>query len=297
MPLADAWHFTALFESRARLRARARVVGKPMICSPPSSGHARVCVKVDARGFKRCNRQSESDPPVGNAMALTPEQARKVIELRLKRRMQGFPPLVPAKFTDDPVHEFMQDSANALHEGEAHEGAGEGMDQVDHEAVKSDGLSLTKVKSLLIQRGIPEETVNAMSRAELRAEQANLRARAEPTPEQKVTGVKHATDDEDRLLKNNDASRNLHAKELWRRLQRISPRFAALRRRQRYRYAGVALIGIAIGSLITLSLKPRTTYSDCILSHIDHASSQMAVYVTEHACAAKYPPALGEAAE
>ncbi|HEV2679857.1 MAG TPA: hypothetical protein VGV14_05110, partial [Rhodanobacter sp.] len=87
------------------------------------------------------------------------------------------------------------------------------------------------------------------------------------------------------------------AEELWRRLKRKSPHFAALRRRQRYRYMGVALIGIAIGALITLSVKPRTTYSDCILSHIDHASSQMAVYVTEHACAAKYPPAPGESAE
>jgi len=77
----------------------------------------------------------------------------------------------------------------------------------------------------------------------------------------------------------------------------MSPHFAALRRRQRYRYIGAVLIGIAIGSLITLSVKPRTTYSDCMLSHIDHASSRMAVYVTEHACAAKYPPAPGEAAE
>lgn len=219
-------------------------------------------------------------------MALTPEQARKVIELRLKRRMQGFPPLVPAKFTDDPVQEFMQDSANALHEGEAREGAGEGMDQVDHEAVSQTNLSIPMVKQALRNRGVSEDAISAMSRAELRAEQASMRARSEPTPEQ------NEKVDEDKPLKDNDASRNLHAKELW-----LSPSFAAFRRRQRYRYMGAALIGISIGSLITFSLKPHTTYSDCILSHIDHASSQMAVYVTEHACAAKYPPAPGESAE
>ena len=217
-------------------------------------------------------------------MTLTPEQVRRAIRLRLERRIQGFPPLVPAKFTNGPVHEFMQDSANALHEGEVTKGEGKALDEVDTEAVKQTNLSISMVKQALRDRGMSEEAVNAMSRDQLRAEQAALRFRSEPTPEQAAASVKHATVDEDRLVKDNNASRNLHAKE-------------PLRRRQRYRYMGVALIGIAIGSLITLFVKPHTTYSDCILSHIDHASSQMAVYVTEHACAAKYPPAPGESAE
>lgn len=232
-------------------------------------------------------------------MALTPEQVRRAIELRLERRIQGLPPLVPAKFTDDQLHDSMQDAADNLREPATSSGKdnGAGLDEVDTEAVKGGEFSLTRVKQLLVERGVPEETVNTMSRDQLRAEQASLRARSEPTREQKVTDVKHARDDEDRLLKDNDASRNPHAKELGRRFQRMSPHFATLRRRQRYRYMGVALIGIAIGSLVTLYVKPRTTYSDCILRHIDHASSQMAVYVTEHACAAKYPPAPGESAE
>ena len=35
-------------------------------------------------------------------MALTPEQARKVIELVLKRRIQGLPPLVPRRKDNAP---------------------------------------------------------------------------------------------------------------------------------------------------------------------------------------------------
>jgi hypothetical protein len=111
----------------------------------------------------------------------------------------------PANFTDAQVHEFMQDSANALHGEEAPSKASDhaepSKDAVDHEAVKSDGLSLTKVKSLLVERGIPEETVNAMSRDQLRAEQAQLRARSEPTSEIKDTGVKNATKEEERAMK------------------------------------------------------------------------------------------------
>lgn len=231
-------------------------------------------IKVAARGFKRFNRQSDSGSPIGNAMALTSELAHRVIDLVLKRRMQ--------------------DAADSLHK-EAPESSGDAetaLDAVDHEAVSHSGITLSMVKEALRNRGVSEEAIAGMSREQLKAERESMRARSEPTPEQADTGVKHATVDEDKPLRDNDASRNLHAKELW-----LSPSFAALRRRQRYRYMGAALIGIAIGSLITLSVKPRITYSDCILSHIDHASSQMAVYVTEHACAAKYPPAPGESAE
>jgi hypothetical protein len=62
-------------------------------------------------------------------------------------------------------------------------------------------ISLTMVKEALRNRGMSEESIAGMSRAELRAEQASLRARSEPTPEQKDTGVKNATKEEERAMK------------------------------------------------------------------------------------------------
>ena len=105
----------------------------------------------------------------------------------------------PADFTDAQVHEFMQDSANALHGDEAPDTGGEtARDEVDPEAPV---ISPSMVKQALRERGMSEEAVNAMSRAELRAEAANLRTRSEPTPEVKATGVKNATKEEERAMK------------------------------------------------------------------------------------------------
>lgn len=151
-------------------------------------------------------------------------------------------------------------------------------------------FSLTRVRSILRERGVPEEDVAAMSREDLRIEQAKLQKQAALERDALAANINSAPPYTER-------SSGARAEELRHRLKRKGLHFAALRQRQFYRYMVVALVGIVIGALITLSMKPRTTYSDCILSHIDHASSQMAVYVTEHACAAKYPPAPGESAE
>lgn len=79
-------------------------------------------------------------------------------------------------------------------------------------------LSLTAVRRLLVERGLPQDRVDAMSRDELRAEQATLRRRSPPTPAEaqaeqqaastaqpgETTGIKHATVDEERALKGKD---------------------------------------------------------------------------------------------
>lgn len=109
----------------------------------------------------------------------------------------------PADFTDAQVHEFMQDAADQLHGDEAapSKDGGQALDAVDHEAVSQTHLSIPMVKEALRNRGVSEDVIAGMSRAELRAEQSALRARSEPTPEQADTGVKNATKEEERVMK------------------------------------------------------------------------------------------------
>ncbi len=124
---------------------------------------------------------------------------------RLKRILNAIMAKItgkPADFTDAQVHEFMQDSANALHdEPVGKSGEGEAKDAVDTEAVGQTNLSIPMVKEALRNRGVSEEAISAMSRDELRAEQAQLRARSEPTPEQKTADIKRATIAEERQMK------------------------------------------------------------------------------------------------
>lgn len=85
------------------------------------------------------------------------------------------------------------------------------------------------------------------------------------------------------------ANRTRSPGALWQRIQRMRPHFARLRRHRRYRYAAVALIGAVIGAALAVSvMAKRTTYADCILAHMTHASSQMAAYQIAQACEAKY---------
>lgn len=77
-------------------------------------------------------------------------------------------------------------------------------------------ISLTAVKRALAERGVSQDKIDAMSRDELRAEQANLRRRSPPTPEEQAqeqaapktegetTGIKDATVAEERALKGKD---------------------------------------------------------------------------------------------
>jgi hypothetical protein len=67
-------------------------------------------------------------------------------------------------------------------------------------------ISLQAVRRALEARGVSPEVIAGMSREQLRAEQANLRARSAPSPEQvaaepAITGIKNATKEEERALK------------------------------------------------------------------------------------------------
>lgn len=66
-------------------------------------------------------------------------------------------------------------------------------------------ISFNMVREALRNRGMSEESIRSMSDEDMFAEQANLRMRSAPTPEQKVTGVKNATVDEERFLRGKDA--------------------------------------------------------------------------------------------
>lgn len=66
-------------------------------------------------------------------------------------------------------------------------------------------ISLTTVRQTLRDRGVPQEKIDAMSRDELRAEQANMRRRS-PAPKEEIdngtaTGIKDATVTEERAMK------------------------------------------------------------------------------------------------
>jgi len=89
--------------------------------------------------------------------------------------------------------------------------------QVFEDRLPAEGpMSLSRVRQVLAERGVPQDKIDAMSRDELRAEQATLRRRSEPTPAERqeetqakadgaeVTGIKHATVDEERALKGKD---------------------------------------------------------------------------------------------
>jgi hypothetical protein len=69
-------------------------------------------------------------------------------------------------------------------------------------------VSLSAVRRALAERGVPEDQIKAMSADQLRAEQANLRRRSEPTPEEKAEGdttsIKNASKAEDRAAKGKD---------------------------------------------------------------------------------------------
>jgi hypothetical protein len=73
--------------------------------------------------------------------------------------------------------------------------------QVREEPSDKPMISLSAVRRALADRGMTPEAIAAMSPSDLRAEQANLRARSEPTPELKQTGVKNATKEEERGMK------------------------------------------------------------------------------------------------
>lgn len=64
---------------------------------------------------------------------------------------------------------------------------------------QADILSLSRIRQLLADRGMSAEDIAGMSRDQLRAEQANFRARSAPTPE--TTGIKNATVAEERAMK------------------------------------------------------------------------------------------------
>jgi hypothetical protein len=77
--------------------------------------------------------------------------------------------------------------------------------QVREDAAGSSApISLQAVRRALEARGVSPDAIAAMSRDELRAEQANLRARSEPTPQQqealKTTGINNATKEEERAM-------------------------------------------------------------------------------------------------
>ncbi len=69
-------------------------------------------------------------------------------------------------------------------------------------------VSLSAVRRALAERGLPDDQIKAMSADQLRAEQANLRRRSEPTPEEKAEGdttsIKNASKAEDRAAKGKD---------------------------------------------------------------------------------------------
>jgi hypothetical protein len=66
-------------------------------------------------------------------------------------------------------------------------------------------VSLSTVRKALADRGMSDEQIKAMTSAQLRAEQANLRRRSEPTPEETQSGaaasINKATVDEERQMK------------------------------------------------------------------------------------------------
>lgn len=66
---------------------------------------------------------------------------------------------------------------------------------------ESPPISLSMVKDALRNRGLSDDAIAAMSKDELRTEQASMRMRSQPLPEQKVTGVKNATKEEERGMK------------------------------------------------------------------------------------------------
>jgi hypothetical protein len=69
-------------------------------------------------------------------------------------------------------------------------------------------VSLSAVKKALADRGMPQDQIDAMSREQLRAEQANLRRRSEPTPDEAKQGdtssIKNAPKAEQRAWKGKD---------------------------------------------------------------------------------------------
>lgn len=66
-------------------------------------------------------------------------------------------------------------------------------------------VSLSTVRRVLAERGLSEEQIKAMSPDQLRTEQANLRRRSAPAPEEiqtsTTTGIKDATVEEERAMK------------------------------------------------------------------------------------------------
>lgn len=185
-------------------------------------------------------------------MGLTPEQFNRVAENEMSRRLQGLPPLVPRRDSEESATPDQEDPPP---------------------------ISLSMVRQALRDCGISEEAINAMSRDQLRAEQAKLRSLCS------VLGFKRSTVD----VQKKKAGNETPVADIHQNLRAVGRRIAAGLLLRRYRYAGVMFIGIGVGALIT-TFWPADSYSDCILKHIDHAGSRMAVSVTQRACAAKFPP-------
>jgi hypothetical protein len=81
------------------------------------------------------------------------------------------------------------------------------------------------------------------------------------------------------------------ADALWKRIQRMRPHFASVRRKRRYRYLATFLAGLCAGwvvqNAIGLASHPHS-FADCVLEHEQHAQSFAVVQDVREACQQKY---------
>lgn len=171
---------------------------------------AELAAAVRTGNYERIHERYGVDVPPGIR-----ERVKAVIGDFLKRLKSLIDDLFGKHvFTDADVRDLLDEAWKAANREKATKPSAErhgGLDEVD-ESTAQPLVSLAAVRRALEARGVPAEAIAAMSRDQLRAEQAKLRARSEPTPAQtealgvpsadgKTTAINKATVAEERAMK------------------------------------------------------------------------------------------------